>query len=224
MGECALFKLKSNSLEVLSTYGLSGCVVIAMYLNYKNKSYICLSHIQSDLLKTTTVENVINKITILVREEKKLKNFDFRLVDKYNLKIFIIATEFDNLQSLAYNIKVFIPYAYYVIDNSVAFLINNKKKEIYLIKPKTPFNFKFFGERYKGYGPSISKYAYPYQEELNTLSNQMLNSMLTLYSKNPDEIMIKNHSLFYILKLYSEDPELLSKTESKWYERLSNLD
>lgn len=52
----------------------------------------------------------------------------------------------------------------------------------------------------------------------------MLNSMLTLYSKNPDEIIIKNPSLFYILKLYSDDPELLSETDPKWYERLSNLD
>lgn len=222
MEEAVLFKVKSDSLEVLSTYGLSGCVAIAMYLNYKNKSYVFLTHIQSDLLKTTSVENVINKITLLIREEKKLKNFDFSLVDEYNLKIFIVAIEFDNLQSLAYNIKVFIPHAYYATASKVAFLINNKKKEIYLITPKSPLKFKFFGERYKGYGPSISKFGYPYEEP--TLSNEMLKSAYYLYSKKPDEIMITNPYLFHIFKLYSEEPEFLLETNPTLHERLSNLD
>lgn len=223
MEEGAFFQVKSNSLELLSTHGLAGCVAIAIYLKYKKKSYIFLTHVQADLLTKTekTVEQVKDEIKDLIRTENHLQDFDFDLNSKYNLKIFIIATGgFDNPKSLAYNIKSAIPSARYSKSSAVAFLINNQRKKIYLIKPIT-LKFKFFDNRYKGFGTPISKWSNPYDEKPKKLD---LHKIIRLYFENKDELYKTEPSLYNIIKLFYENPELLETTEKDWYDILTSMD
>jgi hypothetical protein len=221
MKEGVFFQVKSNSLELLSTHGLAGCVAIAIYLKYRKKSYIFLTHIQADLLTKTdkTVEQVKDEIKDLIRTENHLQDFDFDLNSKYNLKICIIATGgFDNPKSLAYNIKNAIPSASYSKSSAVAFLINHQRKKIYLIKPIT-LKFKFFDNRYKGFGTPISKWSNPYDEKPKNL-----HEIIRLYFENEDRLYRIDPSLYKIIKLFYEDPELLQQTEKEWYEILNNID
>jgi hypothetical protein len=174
-----LCKSKDKNLTVVSTSGLNGCVAIAIYIKFGDRSYIFLNHIISDL-PISKVNSQIDKVKNTIK--KYVQDFDYN-DDLYEISVFVVGNQFKDLrrttqqerrntQDIAYEIvenlskrmKSVNRVCYYAYATSVGFSIEGNK--VRLIEPdwkNTKGKLTYYGTRHGGYGPSLDPNDDPYK-------------------------------------------------------------
>jgi len=162
-----LCKAQEKNLSAVSTSGLSGCVAIPIYIKDDKKSYLFLSHIESDL-SLDKVNDQIEQIKDTIASY--LPGFDYD-DDYFEISIFVVGNQFGSLgksrtnmslgpmivNNITERLKKTNTKCYVVDARAVAFIIEDSK--VKLVEPDQKGGVEkltYFGERHAGYGDSVS--------------------------------------------------------------------